>query len=241
MRLAVVEIVPLIGKQHAVLFGLAQFVGEPAPDMLVIVRIGKGQSRHLDQLGAAQPQHVLLFLALRFRDHDQRAIAARIGDQRQPDPGIAGGALDHQAAGLELAALLGLQDHLAAGAVLHRLARIHELGLAENGAAGRRGGALKLDQGRIADGIDNAVLWIHLLGPGINSRANLPGRAGATSRPIGRADCAIGMKRKAILRLTRRGQKPSAGRRYCGSGIRPRNRRGNIPTAAGTVRRIRAG
>ena len=64
MRLAVVEVVPLVGEQHAVLFGLAQFVGEPARDMLVVVRIAVGQRRHLDELGAAEPQHVLLFLAL---------------------------------------------------------------------------------------------------------------------------------------------------------------------------------
>ena len=46
-------------------------------------------------------------------------------------------ALHHQAAGPQFAALLRLQDHLPAGAVLHRAARIHEFGLAENGAAGR--------------------------------------------------------------------------------------------------------
>ena len=143
MRLAVVEVVPLVGEQHAVRLGLAQLVGEPAADVLVIVRIGVGQRRHLDQLGAAQPQHVLLFLALRLRDDDQRAVAARIGDQREADAGVAGGALDHQPAGLEVAALLGLQDHLPAGAVLHRLPGVHELGLAEDGAAGRLGGALR--------------------------------------------------------------------------------------------------
>ena len=40
MRLAIIEVVPLIGEQHAVLFGLAQFVGKPAADMLIIVRVG---------------------------------------------------------------------------------------------------------------------------------------------------------------------------------------------------------
>ena len=50
-----------------------------------------------------------------FGDHDQRAIAARVGDQRKADAGVAGGALDHQPARLEFAALLGLQDHLPAG------------------------------------------------------------------------------------------------------------------------------
>ena len=159
--LAVVEVVPLVGEDDAVLFGGLELFGEPAADMLVIVRIGVRLGRHLDQLGAAQPQHVLLFLALRFRDHDQRAIAARVGDQREPDAGIAGGRLHHQAAGLELAALFRLQDHLTAGAVLHRAARIHELGLAQNGTAGRRRGSFQLDQGGVADGFNNAVANLH--------------------------------------------------------------------------------
>ena len=161
--MAIVEVVPLIGEQHAVRLGLAQLIGEPPGDMLIIVRIGVGQRRHFDQLGAAQPQHVLLFLALGFRDHDQRAVAARAGDDRKADPGIAGGAFHHEAAGLEVAALLGLQDHPFAGAVLHRLAGIHELGLAENGAAGRFGSALQLDERRVADRFDDVVVDVHVL------------------------------------------------------------------------------
>ena len=38
VRLAVVEVVPLVGEQHAVLLGLAQLVGEAARDVLVVVR-----------------------------------------------------------------------------------------------------------------------------------------------------------------------------------------------------------
>ena len=113
--------------------------------MLIVVRIGVGQRRHLDQFGAAKPQHVFLFLALRFRNHDQRPISARARDDRKADAGIAGRRLDHETARLELAALLGLKDHPFSGAVLHRLAGIYEFGLAENGAAGQLGGPLQLD------------------------------------------------------------------------------------------------
>jgi hypothetical protein len=73
----------------------------------------------IDQLGATQTQRVLLFLALRLRDHDQRAIAAGVGNERKPDPGIAGGAFYYEAADPKFAALLRLQDHLPTGAVLH--------------------------------------------------------------------------------------------------------------------------
>ena len=157
MRFAVVQIVPLIGEQDAVGLVLAQLVRQPPADVLVVVGIAVGDGRHLDQLGAAQAQHVLLFLALGIGNDDQGAVAAGIGDEREPDAGVAGGALDHQPAGLDLAALFRLQDHLAAGAVLHRLAGIHEFGLAQNGAAGRRGGALERDQRRVADGFDDSV------------------------------------------------------------------------------------
>ncbi len=162
MRLGIVEIVPLIGEQHAVRLGLAQLLGQPPADMLVIVRIGVGQRRHFDQFGAAQPQHVLLFLALRLRNHDQGAVAARARDHRKTDAGIPGGRFQHQAAGLEIAALLGFQNHPFAGAVLHRLAGIHEFGLAEDGAAGRLGSVLQLDEWRVADGFDDVFVDGHV-------------------------------------------------------------------------------
>ena len=75
-------------------------------------------------------------------------------------------AFDHEPAGLELAALLRLEDHLPAGAVFHRLARVHEFGLAENGAAGRLRGALELDQRRVADGFDDVCTYLRHGGPG---------------------------------------------------------------------------
>ena len=140
---------------------LFELFGQAPPDVLIVVRIGVGRGRNFDQLGPAQPQHVLLFLALRLRNDDQRAIAARIGDERQADAGVAGGRLDDQAAGAQFAALFRLQDHLPAGAILHRAAGVHEFGLAEDRASGRLGGALQLDERRMADGFDDAVADLH--------------------------------------------------------------------------------
>src|ERR1700756_2080427 len=42
--------------------------------------------------------------------------------------------------------------------------RVHELGLAQNGAAGRLGDAPELDQRRVADGFDDAVVDLHAVG-----------------------------------------------------------------------------
>ena len=232
MRLGVVEVVPLIGEQHAVRLGLAQLVGEPFADMLVIVRIAVGQRRHFDQFGAAQPQHVLLFLALRLRNDDQGPVAARARHDRKADAGIAGGRFHHEAAGLEIAALLGFQDHPFAGAVLDRLAGIHELGLAENGAAGRFGGVLQLDQRRVADRFDDVVVDGHVWG-------NLPVCCKFRRDPKG-AQKATSGQAFAVRRTTLTSRTSPAARRYFRTGNRPRNKRGNIPTAAGSDRRSRA-
>src|SRR5690606_26579922 len=95
------------------------------------------------------------------RDDDDGTIAAGAGDDGKADAGIAGGALDHEAAGFQLAALFRFEDHLAAGAILHRLAGIHELGLAEDGAASDLGRAAQPDQRRVADSVDDVVTNMH--------------------------------------------------------------------------------
>src|SRR3546814_1576383 len=53
--------------------------------------------------------------------------------------GVAGGALDDDAAGPQRATLLGILDDRPGGAVLHRATGILELGLAEDLAAGLLG------------------------------------------------------------------------------------------------------
>src|SRR5438128_5655968 len=111
MGLAVVEIVPLIGENDAVAFALAQMLGKASADVLILVRIAVGDSGHFDQLGSTETQRILLFLALGLWDHDYGAISAGVGDERKPDPGIAGGAFDHDATGSQFAAFFGLQDH----------------------------------------------------------------------------------------------------------------------------------
>ena len=136
-------------------------LGEPPGIAHVIHRVGVGHRRHEPQIDAAQQQHVLLFLALRLGHDDDGAVAAGIADQREADPGIAGGALDDDAAGPQQAALLGVLDDVERRAVLDRAAGIEELGLAEDRAPGLLGGAPQLDQRRLPDRADKAVANLH--------------------------------------------------------------------------------
>src|ERR1019366_6450661 len=91
------------------------------------------------------------------------SVTARAGDDGKTDPGIAGGPFQDKAAALQFAALLSLKNHLLSGSVLHRLARIHELGLAEDGATGFFGSPRQLDERGIADRFDDVVVDGHVL------------------------------------------------------------------------------
>ncbi len=157
MTLAVGDVVELIGPDRAVRLGLRQRLGETAGIFHVIVGILVGDGRHLDQFGAREPQHLLLLVGLCLGDHDDGLQAERVADQRQANAGIAGGALDHGAAGLKLSRGKRIADDEKRGAVLYRLSRVHELGLAEDRAAGLFGRAFELDQRRIADRLGDAV------------------------------------------------------------------------------------
>ena len=187
MGLAVGDVVELIGPDGAVGLLFVELFGEAAGIFDVVVVIGVRHGGHLDQLGAAQPQHVLLFLALGVGDDDHRTIAKGIADERQSDPGIAGGTLDDDAARFERPPLLGVHDDKKRRPVLHRTAGVEELRLAEDFTTGLLRGSLQPDQGRVADGVDEAVANVHgtirgwcRCGPGRTRRRRLAGRR----RPI---------------------------------------------------------
>ena len=84
-------------------------------------------------------------------------IALRGADHRQADAGVAARRLDDRLAGLEVAAALGLFDDADREAVLHRRRRVEELGLHVQPHLLRRD-AVDADAGRVADGVDDAVI-----------------------------------------------------------------------------------
>ena len=144
MAAPVGEIVELVGPDRAVRLLGGDLLGEAAGIAHVVHRVGVGDRRHEPQIDAAEQQHVLFFLALRLGHDDDRAVAAGVADQRQADPGIAGGALDDDPARPQQPALLGVLDDEERRPVLDRAAGVEELGLAEDRAARsppRRGAA----------------------------------------------------------------------------------------------------
>ena len=155
MGVAVGDVVELVGPDRAVRLGPGQLLGETARQLHVIVRVAIGHGRNLDQRGAGKAQRVLLFLRLRLGNDDDRLEAEGAGDEGEADAGVAGRPLDDRAAGPKLALGDGVPDDEQGGAILDRLTRIHELGLAENLAARLLGGTAQADQRGIADGFDD--------------------------------------------------------------------------------------
>src|SRR3546814_6469203 len=98
------DIFELVGPDRAIGLGLRQARGVPLRHLHVIVGVGVRNRRDLDQLGAERAKRVLLLLALRLGDDDDGAHAERVGDHGEADAGIAGSALDNDAAGLQHAA-----------------------------------------------------------------------------------------------------------------------------------------
>ena len=161
MGLAVGDIVELVGPDRAVRLRLRKLFGEAARDLHVVVGIAIGLGRNLDQLRAHQAQRILLFLALRFGNHDHGAEAEGIADDGQPDSRVAGRALDDHAAGFELALGDRVLDDEKGRAILHGLARIHELRLAQDLAARELGGALEANERGLPDGGDGVASDVH--------------------------------------------------------------------------------
>src|SRR5579864_3568834 len=110
MAVAVRDIVELVGPDRAAGLGLGQLLGKPARDLDVVVRVRIGHGGYLYEFGTAQPQHVLLFLALRVRDHDYGAEAERVTHKREANAGISSSALDDDTAAAQPAALHRILD-----------------------------------------------------------------------------------------------------------------------------------
>ena len=123
---------------------------------------GRGAHDHVRAVGL---QDVALVLADLVRAHEDRLVAALLGDQREADAGVAAGRLDDGAPGLEQALALGRIDHADGDAVLHGPAGIDVLDLGEHlGAAlgnDARGDPAQPHERRVADEVEDGVVYLH--------------------------------------------------------------------------------
>jgi hypothetical protein len=164
MGAAIGDVVELVGPDDAAGFGLGQLPGERPGVTHVVARVLVGNGGNQAQVRPAQPQHVLLLLALGLGHDDDAAIAERVAHQGKADAGVAGGALHDHAAGAQDVPLLGVADDEKRGPVLDRPAGIQELRLAENLAARFLAGPGQADEGRVADRLGEAVANVHDVG-----------------------------------------------------------------------------
>ena len=150
-------VVELVGPDRPGCLRRIKFCRQATRNSDVIHFIGIGSRIHLDQRGAEEPNGVLFLLALVARDNDGATVAQSLGDHGQADSGVARGPLDDPAPGAEQALGFGVAHHVERRAVLYRLPGVHEFGLAENLAAGRVADVIQPDQGRVADGVEDAL------------------------------------------------------------------------------------
>ena len=155
VRLGIVGIAELVDEVSA------GALGDRGAEILVVLRVtlrDVGAREHDFRAHRAQVEDLLL--AHLVGQHQDQPIALLRGDQRQTKTGVAGGRFDDRAAGLEVAALLGLLDHRQADAVLDGAAGIRVFELQEQLA---RPGieAVELQHRRLADHFDGVLIDAH--------------------------------------------------------------------------------
>ena len=148
------DIVELVGPD-----GPRHVVRQPARSVHIMAGIRIAGGRHQHQFRPQRPQCVLLFLALRFRHHDDRAIPERAADDRQADAGVAGRPLHDGAARPQRAGSFRIPDDPQRGPILDRPAGIHEFAFPVDVAPRALGWPLQPDEGRLADKAGDVVRY----------------------------------------------------------------------------------
>ncbi len=135
--------------------------------------VRRHRGRRHDHFSAVCLEQPHLLLGHLVGHGEDATVALERGRHGQPDTGIAAGALDYGAAGLELSRSLGGLDDGEADAVLHRTTGIGVLGLAVHRGADAGPDSRKPDQRGPADGVEDVVV-----GTGMRGCHGLSGTAG---------------------------------------------------------------
>ena len=108
-------------------------LGEAVGDRVVRLRgVARDRRRGDHDLGPVGAQERDLLLAHLVRHHEDAAVAADRGGDRETVTRVAGGRLDDRAARTQQAPALGVLDHPDPDPVLHRAARVQHLELRED-------------------------------------------------------------------------------------------------------------
>ena len=138
---------------------LVRELAGPADGAVRALRAGR-----LDDLGPPQVEQLATLDGDVRRQDDLQVIATDPADQGQADPGVPGRRLDEHLAGLagmQDAVLLGLLDERQRDAVLDRTAGVPALELDEDAGRRVRAQLADLDERRVADQVEDAVVRGH--------------------------------------------------------------------------------
>ena len=151
----------VVGIAELVDVVVAALAREARAEVLVVLRMALldvGAREHDLRAHGAQVEDLLLAHLVRQHQHDAVALLER--DEREAEPGVAGGRLDDRAARFQVAAALRFLDHREPDAVLDRARRILQLELEEELA--RPGVELpELEHRRPADHLEHVAVDLH--------------------------------------------------------------------------------
>ncbi|VTN11722.1 Uncharacterised protein [Raoultella terrigena] len=119
---------------------------------VAFIHVGAGEQHRCPQ----RPQMEYLLAAHFVGDDEDQAVVLLRRNERQAEPGIAGGGFNNRAAGLQLTEALGLVNHRQRDAILNRTAGVLVFQLEEQ-ATGAGFQLVQLEQGRVADKIANRM------------------------------------------------------------------------------------
>ena len=105
-----------------------------------------------DQLGAENGHHPATLDRHRLGHRQDQLVAAGCCCEGEGDAGVAGGGLDNHLVFGELAALLGIPNHVGADPALHAVSGIATFDLCQHGGFAVLGDAVQLHQRGVADG-----------------------------------------------------------------------------------------
>ena len=157
------NIVKLVGPDRTIGFSFVQRLRQTPGITHIVVRIAVRGRWHFNQLRTRQAQHVFLFLALRFGDHNHRFESHRRANQCEANASVPCRAFNNCATGLQMAFVDRVFDDVERRAVLNRLTRVHKLGFAQDGAACDFAGFAQLDEWRVADSLGQILCKMHVV------------------------------------------------------------------------------